>query len=89
VCERNQGTRLDRIWNEIENVFEAGDASVRVHLFKSLKEPAFFQPLRVLRLIRRALEKEAATVQLWSDYLHSFSRLLRFDSDSLLMSAGI
>jgi len=80
ITQRNpdQGTRLlDGIWNEIENMFEAGDASVRVQLFKSLKEPAFFQPLRVLRLIRRALEKEAATVQLWSDWAVTQEHVLR------------
>jgi hypothetical protein len=80
ITQRNpdQGTRLlDGIWNEIENTFEAGDASVRVQLFKSLKEPAFFQPLRVLRLIRRALENEAATVQLWSDWQVTQEHVLR------------
>ena len=58
-------------------LFEAGDASVRVQLFKSLKEPAFFQPLRVLRLIRRALENEAATVQVWSDWQVTQENVLR------------
>jgi hypothetical protein len=80
ITQRNpdQGTRLlDGIWNEIENMFEAGDASVRVQLFKSLKEPAFFQPLRMLRLIRRALENEAATVQLWSDWAVTQEHVLR------------
>jgi hypothetical protein len=80
ITQRNpdQGTRLlDGIWNEIENMFEAGDASVRVQLFKSLKEPAFFQPLRVLRLIRRALEHDAATVQLWSDWAVTQEHVLR------------
>jgi hypothetical protein len=65
----DQGARLlDGIWNEIDAAFESGDASVRVQLFKSLREPAFFQPLRVMRLIRRALASEAATTQLWSDW---------------------
>jgi hypothetical protein len=80
ITQRNpdQGTRLlDGIWNEIEHMFEVGDASVRVQLFKSLKEPAFFQPLRVLRLVRRALENEAATVQLWSDWQVTQEHVLR------------
>lgn len=80
ITQRNpdQGTRLlDGIWNEIENMFESGDASVRVQLFKSVKEPAFFQPLRVLRLIRCALENDAATVQLWSDRAVTQEHVLR------------
>ncbi len=80
ITQRNpdQGTRLlDSIWNEIENTFEAGDASVRVQLFKSLKEVALFQPVRVLRLIRRALENEAATVQVWSDWQVTQEHVLR------------
>lgn len=80
ITQRNpdQGTRLlDGIWNEIDVMFEAGDASVRVQLFKSLKEPAYFQPRRVLRLIRRALENEAATVQLWSDWAVTQEQVLR------------
>ncbi len=80
ITQRNpdQGTRLlDGIWNEIESTFEAGDASVRVQLFKSLKEAALFQPARVLRLVRRALENEAATVQLWSDWAVTQEHVLR------------
>ena len=80
ITQRNldQGTRLlDGVWNEIEKMFEAGDASVRVQLFKSLKEPAFFQPLRVLKLIRRALENKAATVQVWSDWQVTQENVLR------------
>jgi hypothetical protein len=71
ITQRNQdqGARLlEGIWREIEGTFEDGDAGVRVELFKSLKEPALFQPVRVLRLIRRALENEAATVVVWSDW---------------------
>lgn len=80
ITQRNQdqGARLlEGIWNEIEDTFEAGDASVRVQLFKSLKEAALFQPVRVLRLIRRALENEAATVQLWSDWKVTQEHVLR------------
>jgi hypothetical protein len=80
ITQRNpdQGTRLlDGIWTEIESMFEAGDASVRVQLFKSLKEPALFQPLRVLGLIRRALENEAATVQVWSNWQVTQENVLR------------
>ncbi len=80
ITQRNpgQGTRLlDGIWNKIEGTFEAGDASVRVQLFKSLKEAALFQPVRVLRLIRRTLEKEAATVQVWSDWEVTQEHVLR------------
>jgi Domain of unknown function (DUF4062) len=80
ITQRNpdQGTRLlDGIWNEIESTFEAGDASLRVQLFKSLKEAALFQPARVLRLVRRALENEAATVQLWSDWAVMQEHVLR------------
>lgn len=80
ITQRNpdQGTRLlDGIWNEIENTFEAGDASARVKLFKSLNEAALFQPARVMRLIRRALENEAATVQLWADWAVTQEHVLR------------
>jgi hypothetical protein len=73
-----QGTRLlDGIWREIESTFEAGDANVRVQLFKSLKEAALFQPTRVLRLVRRALEREATTAQLWSDWTVTQENVLR------------
>jgi hypothetical protein len=80
ITQRNpdQGTRLlDGIWIEIENTFEAGDASARVQLFKLLKDAALFQPARVMRLIRRALENEAATVQLWSDWAVTQEHVLR------------
>jgi len=80
MTQRNpeQGTRLlDGIWNEMENTFEAGDASARVQLFKSLKEAGLFQPARVMRLVRRALENEAATVQLWSDWAVTQEHVLR------------
>jgi hypothetical protein len=71
ITQRNQdqGARLlEGIWREIDGTFDAGDASVRVELLKSLKEAALFQPARVLQLIRRALENEAATVVLWADW---------------------
>ena len=71
ITQRNQdqGARLlEGIWREIDGTFGAGDASVRVELLKSLKEAALFQPARVLQLIRRALENEAATVVLWADW---------------------
>jgi hypothetical protein len=80
ITQRNpdQGTRLlDGIWTEIESAFEAGDASVRVQLFKSLKEAALFQPTRVMRLIRLARESEAATVQVWSDWQVTQEHVLR------------
>lgn len=71
ITQRNQdqGARLlEGIWTEIEGTFEAGDASVRIELFKMLKEAALFQPVRVLKLIHRAMENEAATVVLWADW---------------------
>ena len=67
-CEEQGARLLERIWAEIEGTFEAGDAGVRVELFKTLKEAALFQPVRVLKLIRRALENEAATVVVWADW---------------------
>jgi len=71
ITQRNQdqGARLlDGIWTEIDGTFEAGDASVRIELFKTLNAAALFQPVRVLRLIHRALENEAATVVVWADW---------------------
>src|SRR5262249_15506269 len=102
ITQRNQdqGARLlDGIWNEIESTFEAGDASVRVQLFKSLKEAALFQPQRVLRLVRRAMENEAVTTHVWADWqirqehvLHEIPPLLRaiaFHLDHIEEAAGI
>jgi uncharacterized protein DUF4062 len=80
ITQRNQdeGARLlDGVWSEIEAAFEAGDASVRMQLFKSLKEAALFQPLRVLRLVRRAMENEAATTQVLSDWQITQEHVLR------------
>jgi len=71
IVQRNQdqGARLlESIWKEIEAAFTAGDAGVRMQLFKSLKEAALFQPVRVLRLVRRAMENEAVTTQVLSDW---------------------
>jgi hypothetical protein len=80
ITQRNQdqGARLlDGIWNEIEAAFEAGDADLRMQLFKSLKEAALFQPQRVLRLVRRAMENEAATTQVLSDWQITQRHVLR------------
>jgi len=82
---RDQGARLlDRVWAEIGHEFDAGDASVRVQLFKSLKGAALFQPVRVLYFIHRAIENQAAEVRVWSDFaltqehvLHEIPPLLR------------
>lgn len=80
ITHRNQheGVRLlDGVWNEIEGTFQAGDASVRMQLFKSLKEVAVFQPLRVLSLIRRAMDSEAATKLVFSDWQVTQEHVLR------------
>jgi hypothetical protein len=80
ITQRNQaqgGHLLDGIWQEIETGFEAGDASVRVQLFKSLREVALFQPQRVLRLVRRAMENAAATTQVLSDWQITQEQVLR------------
>jgi hypothetical protein len=55
----------------------ASPSTLRSQLFKSLKEAALFQPVRVLRLIRRALENEAITVQVWSDWAVTQKHVLR------------
>jgi hypothetical protein len=80
ITQRNpdQGTRLlDGIWLEIGRGFDAGDASVRVQLFKSLTGAALFQPARVLQLIRRAIGNEAAEVRVWSDFALTQEHVLR------------
>jgi len=80
ITQNNQaqgGHLLDGIWKEIEAVFEAGDAGIRMQLFKSLKEAALFQPQRVLRLVRRAMENEAATTQVVSDWQITQEHVLR------------
>jgi hypothetical protein len=80
ITQKNQaqgGHLLDGIWKEIEAAFEAGDAGVRMQLFKSLKEAALFQPQRVLRLVRRAMENEAATTQVLSDWQITQEHVLR------------
>ena len=80
ITQRNpdQGTRLlDGIWLEIGRAFDAGDASVRVQLFKSLTGAALFQPARVLQLIHRAIENPAAEVRVWSDFVLTQEHVLR------------
>jgi len=80
ITQKNQtqgAHLLDGIWKEIEAAFEAGDASDRMQLFKSLKEAALFQPQRVLRLVRRAIENEAATTQVLSDWQITQEHVLR------------
>jgi hypothetical protein len=80
ITQRNpdQGTRLlDGIWEEIGRAFDAGDASVRVQLFKSLTGAALFQPVRVLRFIHRAIENPAAEVRMWSDFALAQEHVLR------------
>jgi hypothetical protein len=75
---QDQGTHLlDGIWKEIEAAFDAGDAGVRMQLFKSLKEAALFQPLRVLRLVRRAMANEAKTTQVLADWQITQEHVLR------------
>jgi hypothetical protein len=68
---------LDQIWTEITTSFEAADAGGRVQIFESLKEAALFQPARVMGLIRRALETEAAQVELLSDWKITQDSVLR------------
>lgn len=80
ITQKNQAHGahlLDGIWKEIEAVFDAEDAGVRMQLFKSLKEAALFQPLRVLRLVRRAMENEAKTTQVLSDWQITQEHVLR------------
>jgi hypothetical protein len=80
ITQKNpaQGAHLlDGIWKEIEAAFDAGDAGVRMQLLKSLKDAALFQPLRVLRLVRRAMEDEAKTTQVWSDWQITQEHVLR------------
>jgi hypothetical protein len=80
ITQRNldQGTRLlDRAWEEIGRAFDAGDASARVDLFKSLTGAALFQPMRVLQLIQHAIENEATEVRLWSDFALTQEHVLR------------
>ena len=80
ITQKNQAQGshlLDGIWKEIEAAFEAGDAGVRMQLFKSLKEVALFQPERVFRLVRRAVENEAATTQVLSDWQITQEHVLR------------
>ncbi len=73
-----QGTQLlNCIWTEIETNFDSGNADDRVEVLKSLKEVAAYQPQRVLRLVRRAIENEAAPVQLWSDWQRTQEHVLR------------
>jgi hypothetical protein len=80
ITQRNpdQGTRLlDLVWEEIGRAFDAGDASVRVQLFKALTGAALFQPVRVLRLIHHAIENEAAEVRVWPDFALTQEHVLR------------
>lgn len=80
ITQRNldQGTRLlDRVWEEIGSAFDAGDASVRVQLLKSLAGAALFQPVRVLQLIHRAIANEATEVRVWSDFSLTQQHVLR------------
>jgi len=80
ITQRNpdQGTRLlDRIWEEIGRAFDAGDANVRVQVFKSLAGASLFQPIRVLRLIHRAIENKAAEVRVWSDFALTQEHVVR------------
>ena len=80
ITQKNQaqgGHLLDGVWKEIEAAFDAGDAGIRMQLFKSLKEAALFQPQRVLRLVRRAMENEAATTQVLSDWQITQEHVLR------------
>ena len=74
----DEATRLlDGIWDEIGRAFDAGDASVRVQLLKSLTGAAPFQPARVLRLIHHAIENEAVKLQVWSDFAMTQEHVLR------------
>lgn len=80
ITQRNdaRGARLlDQIWAEIDNSFEAADAGGRVELLESLREPAIFQPLRVMGLIRRAMETEAAATQVLADWKVTQENVLR------------
>jgi hypothetical protein len=80
ITQRNQDQTirlLDQIWAEIEASFEGADAGGRVQLFKSLKEAALFQPVRVMGLIRRAMATEAVTTELLADWKVTQESVLR------------
>jgi hypothetical protein len=80
ITQRNpgQGARLlDAIWAEMEATFEAGNADDRVQILKVLKEVAPYQPARVLRLVRRAIENEAAPKELLPDWQRTQEHVLR------------
>lgn len=59
---------MDQIWGEISTAFESANAGDRVGTLKALTGAALFQPARVMRLIRRAIESRAVPVDLTSDW---------------------
>jgi hypothetical protein len=69
VAQRGPAPQLlHRIWETLNNAFETGDAAVRVEILKSLEQAALFQPTRVGRLIRQAMETEARPTTLYGDW---------------------
>lgn len=68
---------LDRIWQEIQSNFEGSDASGRLDLLKSLHEASWFQPTRVEEIVNIAMETEAATTTVFSDWKLEQMHVLR------------
>ena len=54
---------LEDAWKQVTEAFQQADASGRVHLLKSLKEAAVFQPERTVKVIRFAVEHEATPLE--------------------------
>jgi len=71
ITQRNEGPvvgLMDQIWMEISAAFETANAGDRIETLKALTGAALFQPARVMRLIRRAVESQAVPVELTSDW---------------------
>jgi hypothetical protein len=80
ITQRNQdqGSRLlDQIWAEINQSFEASDASDRVQLLKALGDAALFQPARTMQLIRQAMASEAKEKVLLTDWKITQEHVIR------------
>lgn len=56
---------LDEIWETINQELENGDAQVRSDVLESVAQAAIFQPVRVMNLVRTAMEREAQPVILY------------------------
>lgn len=59
---------MDQIWVEISAASEIANARDRIEIRKALRAAALFQPARVMRLIRRAIESPAVPVEPTSDW---------------------